>query len=91
MDLNRDIKSKWLLHAKGFLFLFLGLLAGGVILLESRNLRTLLLLGIVIWSFCRFYYYLFYVLEKYIGRDEKYAGILDALKFIVKDMGRLKK
>lgn len=91
MRLNRDIKSKWLLHAKGFLFLFLGLLAGVVILFESHNLRTLLLLVIVIWSFCRFYYYLFYVLEKYIGRDQKYAGILDALKFILKDIGYLKK
>jgi len=38
MSLFRDIKSKRLLHAKGFLFLLIGLLAGGTILFESQNL-----------------------------------------------------
>jgi hypothetical protein len=84
MRLNRDIQSKRLLHLKGFLFLLLGLLAAGTLLFESQNFRTLLLLLITIWAFCRFYYYLFYVLEKYIGRDQKYAGVLDALKFALK-------
>ena len=73
-----------LLHAKGFLLLVLGLLSAGAILIESQNIRTILLLIITIWAFCRFYYYLFYVLEKYIGRDQKYAGILDALKYILR-------
>jgi hypothetical protein len=84
MQLNRDIQSKRLLHIKGFLFLLLGLMAAGILLFESRNIRTLLLLLITIWSFCRFYYYLFYVLERYIGRDQKYAGILDALNYALR-------
>jgi hypothetical protein len=84
MDLTGDIKSKRLLHMKGLLFLILGLLAAGLLLFQSQNFKTLLLLLITIWAFCRFYYYLFYVLEKYIGRDQKYAGVLDALTFIVK-------
>ncbi|MFA6961539.1 MAG: hypothetical protein WC205_12360 [Opitutaceae bacterium] len=83
MRLFADIRSKWLLHAKGFLFLLVGLLAVGALLLDSPTLRTLFLLLITIWAFCRFYYYLFYVLEHYIGRDQKYAGIWDALKFII--------
>jgi hypothetical protein len=37
-------------------------------------------LVIGVWGFCRFYYYLFYVLERYAGRDRKYAGIVDALR-----------
>ncbi|HTJ78063.1 MAG TPA: hypothetical protein VL357_03630 [Rariglobus sp.] len=53
-------------------------------LMESPHLRTVLLLAIVIWSFCRFYYYLFYVLERYLGKNRPYAGIFDALRFIVK-------
>jgi hypothetical protein len=91
MRLNRDIQGKWLLHAKGCLFLFVGLLAAGSIWMESENIRTALLLLIAIWAFCRFYYYLFYVLENYIGREQKYAGILDALKFIVRSGGGFKK
>ena len=84
MSLFRDIKSKRLLHAKGFLFLLIGLLAGGTILFESQNFRTDFLLAMAIWGFCRFYYYLFYVLENYIGRNQKYAGIWDAIRFVFK-------
>lgn len=84
MRLFADIRSKRLLHAKGFLFLLVGLLAGAALLLQSPTLQTLFLLLITIWAFCRFYYYLFYVLENYIGREQKYAGVWDALKFILR-------
>ncbi len=83
MRLFQDIRSKRLLHAKGFLFLLVGLLAGVALLLESPRLQTLMLLLIAIWAFCRFYYYQFYVLENYAGRERKYAGIFDALKYIL--------
>lgn len=82
MALTDDIRSKPLLHAKGLIFLLAGLIAVGGLLLESPHLRTVALLGIAIWSFCRFYYYLFYVLENYAGRDRKYAGLLDALRYV---------
>ncbi len=88
MRLFQDIRSKRLLHAKGFLFLFVGLLAGGALLLESLRLQTLFLLLIAIWAFCRFYYYLFYVLENYAGRSRKYAGIFDALVFLLRPKKR---
>lgn len=83
MSLSRDIRSKPLLHAKGLLFLLTGLIAVGAILIESPNLRTVALLGIGIWSFCRFYYFLFYVLEKYAGRERRYAGVMDALRYVI--------
>ncbi|MDF3058792.1 MAG: hypothetical protein K0R17_3007 [Rariglobus sp.] len=88
MRLFQDIQSKPLLHAKGLLFLLVGLLAAGAILLESPRMQTFLLLLITIWAFCRFYYYLFYVLENYAGRDRKYAGLFDALKFIFSPKNR---
>ena len=77
-----DLTSRGLIHAKGFLFLFTGLLASGALLLESPHLRTFALLAITIWAFCRFYYYLFYVLENYLGRQQKYAGLFDAFRFL---------
>lgn len=83
MSLSRDIRSKPLLHAKGLLFLLTGLIAVGGILIESPNLRTVALLGIGIWSFCRFYYFLFYVLEKYAGRERRYAGVMDAVRYVI--------
>lgn len=84
MKLTDDLKSSRLIHAKGFLFLFLGLFGAFGLLLESPHLKTLVLLAIVIWSFCRFYYYLFYVLERYLGKTTPYAGIIDALRFILR-------
>ncbi len=84
MKLTDDLKSPRLIHLKGWLFLFLGLLGATGLLLESPHFKTVVLLAIVVWSFCRFYYYLFYVLERYLGKDHPYAGILDALRFILK-------
>jgi hypothetical protein len=81
MDLNRDLTSPAALISKGWLFLLLGLVAAGLLLAEDFNLRRLALLAIAVWAFCRFYYFLFYVLEHYAGRERPYAGVLDALKW----------
>lgn len=83
MKLQEDIKSAWLIHLKGFLFLLLGLIAGVYLWLESPTLRTVLMLSICVWGFCRFYYYLFYVLERYLGREKKFSGIFDALQHVL--------
>lgn len=84
MNIRKDITSPRLLHLKGGLFLFLGIISAAVLLLENFNFRSALLLGITIWSFCRFYYFLFYVLEHYAGREQKYAGLWDALMYFFK-------
>jgi len=84
MKLLGDIKSRRWLHAKGLLFLATGVIATGLLLMKSPDLTTFFLVIIIIWSFCRFYYFLFYVLEKYAGRDRKYAGLLDALKYLLR-------
>jgi len=82
MDIFRDLQSKRALHFKGILFLLLGVVSAGLLLAKSPDLSTALLLGITIWAFCRFYYFLFYVLERYAGRERKYAGLWDALKYV---------
>jgi hypothetical protein len=79
MKLTDDLKSPWLIHAKGALFLILGLMAAAFIWLENPTLRTVGLLAVTIWAFCRFYYYLFYVLERYLGQG-RFSGVMDAIK-----------
>lgn len=83
MKLSKDLESPVLIHAKGALFVVLGLLAGGLLFLQVPTFRTALLLVVTIWAFCRFYYYLFYVLERYLGREKPFAGVLDALGYLV--------
>ncbi len=84
MKLNRDLTSKRWLHLKGWLFLFMGIFAATLLMVDSFSLRNLALLVIAIWSFCRFYYFLFYVLERYAGRERRYAGIADAMMYLLR-------
>ncbi len=71
-----DLNSKRWIVAKGILFLVLGVTSGGIILLESPSLRLAMLLAVLVWSSCRFYYFLFYVLERYVDPNLRYAGLL---------------
>jgi hypothetical protein len=82
MKITGDIESPWLIHLKGALFLVLGLGAGIMLLVLSPTIRTATLLAITIWAFCRFYYYLFYVLDRYLGREKRFAGVIDALRYL---------
>lgn len=82
MNPFQDIRSKGLLHAKGLLFLVIGVVGCGAVLLEVPTLRGAFALGAGIWGFCRFYYYLFHVLENYAGRNRSYAGLWDALRYV---------
>lgn len=76
-----DIKSERLLYWKGYLFGFLGVLAGAILLWENPSWRNLALLAISIWSFCRFYYFLFYVIEKYADPTFRFAGVGSFLRY----------
>lgn len=70
-----DLKSPTLIYAKGFLFLLTGFIAAGLLLVEAPTFRMAALLAIVIWCFCRFYYFCFYVIEHYVDPSYKFAGL----------------
>ena len=70
-----DLKSAKLIYLKGFLFLLMGFMAVAGLLLEHPELRTAFLLAIAIWSFARFYYFAFYVIEHYVDSEFKFAGL----------------
>ena len=84
MNPGGDIKSPALLRLKGGLFLVLGVVASALLLLDSFSWQRLGLLLIAVWAFCRFYYFLFHVLQGYAGRERPYAGLLDALKWALR-------
>ena len=46
-----------------WLFLVLGLMAAGSLLALAFSWPVALLLLIALWSFCRWYYFMFYVIE----------------------------
>ncbi len=72
---------RWII-IKGFLFLILGLLAAGLLVLEHPELRIVLLLCLGIWCFCRFYYFAFYVIEHYVDSTYRFSGLLSFARYL---------
>jgi hypothetical protein len=83
-----DIKSRKLLYAKGYLFLFGGVLASALLLFEHPTLKDALLLFVAVWCFARFYYFAFYVIEHYIDREYKFSGLLDFALYVLRQATR---
>lgn len=78
-----DIKSKKVIVLKGILFLLVAIISSSYSLFDFPFWIRLCALLIGLWSFARFYYFLFYVLERYVDPGLKYSGILDLAKFIL--------
>jgi len=70
-----DLKNPTLIYAKGFLFLLMGFLAAGTLLLLYPHWRAAALLALAVWSFSRFYYFAFYVIEHYVDPGFRFAGL----------------
>ena len=84
----KNLKSPVWIKVKGLLFLLLGLGAAGLIVLEHRSWRLALLLALAIWCFCRFYYFAFYVIEKYVDPGYKFSGLWSFVCYLIRQRGR---
>lgn len=72
-----DLTSRGWIIAKGLMFAIIVVMSGTGIVIEDEPWHRLVLLAMCLWAACRFYYFLFYVLERYVGLEGRYAGILD--------------
>jgi hypothetical protein len=84
-----DLTDPRLIKLKGLLFLFLGMLAAGLILVEAPSARVAMLLAIAVWAFCRAYYFAFYVIEKYVDPSFRFSGLGSAARYLMR--GRAQK
>lgn len=78
----RDLQSRGLIWLKALLFLVIGSVCSALILIEFPSWYLLLLLGLAIWSFCRAYYFAFYVIEHYLDPSFRYSGLFSMLKYL---------
>ena len=76
----RDLQSHRWMWIKAALFLVIGLISCALILVETPQLRVAGLLILAIWSFCRAYYFAFYVIEHYIDPTFRYSGLFAVLR-----------
>ena len=78
-----DLKSKKLIYLKGFLFLFGGIMASLIVLLEHPSVKLAAMLALAIWCFCRAYYFVFYVIEHYVDGNYKFAGLISFIRYLL--------
>ena len=80
----KDLTHPGWIKFKGLLFLLLGLAAGGLLLLEHPEWKTAALLALCVWAFCRSYYFAFYVLERYVDPQFRFAGLWSAAAYLLR-------
>ena len=78
----KDLTSPRWIKAKGLLFLLIGIAAAFLVVLDNPTWKTVVLLALAIWSFCRFYYFAFYVIEKYVDPAYKFSGLISFVRYI---------
>lgn len=78
----KDLTDPRWIKFKGILFLIVGLLAATLLVLEMPTLKVGVLLAVVIWCFCRAYYFAFYVIEKYVDPGFRFSGLGSVMKYL---------
>jgi hypothetical protein len=84
----KDLSHPFWIKLKGMLFLILGFAAALGLFLDDPKWQTAVFLALAVWSFCRFYYFAFYVIEKYVDPAYKFSGLISFARYW---LGRTKK
>lgn len=79
----KDLTDPRWIKFKGLLFLLLGVMSAGVLLLEHPDLKTAILLAVTVWCFCRAYYFAFYVIEHYVDPAFRFSGLWSFARYLM--------
>jgi hypothetical protein len=71
----KDLTDPRWIKLKGVLFLLLALFSAALLILEKPTIKVGFLLAISIWCSCRFYYFAFYVIERYVDPAYRFSGL----------------
>jgi len=78
----KDLTNPMWIKLKGAMFLLLGIATAVLLWLEHPTLKIAFLLALVIWCFCRAYYFAFYVIEHYVDPTFKFSGLGSFLVYL---------
>jgi hypothetical protein len=53
-------------------------------MLEMPTVKVGLLLALAVWAFCRFYYFTFYVIERYVDPTFRFSGFGSFVCYLLK-------
>ena len=79
-----DLKNPKVIYFKACLFLISGTVAASTLIVQNPTLTTAFLVAITIWSFCRLYYFIFYVIEHYVDANQRFSGIIPFVVYLLK-------
>jgi hypothetical protein len=82
-----DITSPRLIYFKALLFIVCGGMAAGLLWMESPTLKAAALLALTVWCFSRAYYCAFYVIEHYVDRQYRFAGLWSFVRYLAARRG----
>jgi hypothetical protein len=88
---KRDLADPFWIKTKAGLFLLLGVTSAVLLVIEHPTLKAALLLAITIWSFCRLYYFAFYVIEKYLDPRYRFSGLISCVRYLASAPPSLRK
>jgi hypothetical protein len=88
MKITDDLQDPKWMYLKAILFAVIGLACVAGILVEHPEIRTAFFLFLALWSFCRLYYFAFYVIEKYIDPTYKFAGLWSFAVYLLRQRKR---
>jgi hypothetical protein len=80
----KDLSNPFWIKLKGFLFLGIGLIAAILIFADEPTWKTVLLLLLAVWGFCRFYYFAFYVIERYVDPNYRFSGLISFARYLTR-------
>lgn len=84
----RDLTSHRSMKIKAALFAGIGLFSGWLLWMSIPTFKSLVLLILCVWAFCRLYYFAFYVIEKYIDPGFRFSGLLDAMRYLLRSKSK---
>ena len=79
----KNLTDARLIKLKGMLFLLLGLLSATFLFFQHPTLSAAFLMVVAVWSFCRFSYFAFYVIEHYVDPNYRFSGLLSFALYLM--------
>ena len=80
----KHILSNKLIYLKAILFLIIGITGFLYCWSITFDIPLFLTLLVTIWAWCRLYYFIFYVIEKYVDSGYKFSGIINFFCYVFK-------
>ena len=79
----KNLSNPFWIKFKGILFLIIGIVAVILLVVGDPRWQTGIFLFVAVWSFCRFYYFAFYVIEKYVDPNYKFSGLMSFVQYLL--------